>query len=614
MYARMCGIAGIFAYASAAPDPSPRELDAIVARMASRGPDGAGTWRSADARVALGHRRLAIIDPSARGAQPMTSADGALAITYNGEIYNHRELRAELAERGRVFRSESDTEMLLHLYAERGTAMVDALRGMFAFALWDAREGGLWLARDPYGIKPLYCADDGHTFRFASQVKALLAGGVVSRAVDPAGLVGFLSYASVPEPWTIHASVRALPAGTTRWIDARGARAPRRHFDLAGAYRDAVDRASAPGSDPLPEMREAVRDAVRHHLVADVPVGAFLSAGVDSGALVALMREQTTETRTVTLAFDEFRDRADDEAPLAAQVAGRYGADHATRRVTHAEFVADLPRILDAMDQPTLDGVNTWFASKAARERGLKVAVSGLGGDELWGGYPAFRDVPRVVRATRLAAHVPGLGLAMREVGRRVLPRTRHSPKFAGLVEYGASFAGAYFLRRGLFMPWELDALFDRDLIGAGRRTFDPIAVAASALEPDAGTDFARVATLEGALYLRNQLLRDTDWASMAHSVEVRTPLVDTVLLRRVAPLVARGACDGKALLARCPAQRLPDAVVLRAKSGFATPIADWLSACPELGAWRGVPSLARPYCHWSRRLAYALARMWLSA
>ena len=611
----MCGIAGVFAYGAAAPAPSQAELDAIVARMATRGPDGVGTWRSTDARVLLGHRRLSIIDPSERGAQPMTSTDGTLAITYNGEIYNHRELRADLAARGRVFRSDSDTEVLLQLYAERGASMVESLRGMFAFAIWDARTGGVFLARDGYGIKPLYCADDGHTFRFASQVKALLAGGGVSRAVDPAGLAGFLLHGSVPEPWTIHAAIRELPAGSTRWIDATGARPARRHFDLASVYRDAVAHAPAGGADALPAMREALRDSVRHHLVADVPVGAFLSAGVDSGALVAMMRETTAaEMRTVTVAFDEFRGRPEDEAPLAAEVAKQCRTDHLTRRVGRAEFEADLPRLLDAMDQPSIDGINTWFASKAAHERGLKVAVSGLGGDELWGGYPAFRDVPRWVHAMRWPARVPLLGHGVREVASRILPRTGWSPKLAGIVEHGGSYPGAYFLRRGLFMPWELGALFDRDVIAAGLRAFDPVAHATAALEPDPGTSFARVATLEAALYMRNQLLRDTDWASMAHSLEVRTPLVDTTLLKAVAPLVARGGLDGKALLAHCPAQPLPTAIRERAKTGFGTPIAEWITVSPALGAWKRVPALTRTNCHWSRRLAYALAQTWLTA
>jgi len=346
--------------------------------MAARGPDGVGEWYSSDERIGLGHRRLTIIDLSERGAQPMASADGRLVVTFNGEIYNYRQLRASLERRGYAFRSQTDTEVLLHLYAEKGEAMVGELRGMFAFGLWDAEKGALLLARDPYGIKPLYYADDGWTLRFASQVKALVAGGRVSRAQEPAGWVGFCLFGSVPEPFTTYQEIRALPAGSTLWVDRIGPREAKRYFSIADTYREAeVARLPAEGEDLQVAARDALVDSVRHHLVADVPVGAFLSSGIDSGALVGLMRDVgQQDIQTVTLAFEEFRGTREDEAPLAEEVAARYGTRHTTRFVTEQEFRDDLPRILDAMDQPTIDGINTWFVSKAAHELGLKVAIS----------------------------------------------------------------------------------------------------------------------------------------------------------------------------------------------------------------------------------------------
>jgi len=225
----MCGIAGIYAYLDVAPSVDRVELGRMNARMAPRGPDGSGDWLSPDDRVGFTHRRLAIIDLSERGAQPMHSADGALTMTFNGEIYNYRELKAELEAKGRVFRSDSDTEVMLQLYEERGPAMVEALRGMFAFGLWDSRQRRLLLARDPLGVKPLYYADDGWTLRFASQAKALLAGGAVSRDPDPAGIVGFHLLGSVPEPFTVWQGIRAVPAGATMIVDATGSQAPRQY-------------------------------------------------------------------------------------------------------------------------------------------------------------------------------------------------------------------------------------------------------------------------------------------------------------------------------------------------------------------------------------------------
>src|SRR5215470_4124567 len=317
----MCGINGIFAYHSSASSPKEVELLATQEAMFSRGPDGAGLWWSGDRRCGLGHRRLSIIDLSDRASQPMVSDDGRFVIVFNGEIYNYPELRAELEREGIHFRTTSDTEALLHLYARHGGEMVHRLRGMFAFALWDDFKRGLFLARDPYGIKPLYTANDGWTFRFASQVKALLAGGGISREPEPAGHVGFYLFGSVPEPFTIYRDVRALPAGHTQWVDAVGPREPKSFANIAMLLT-----AKAPGTaaEPADLVRTAVSDSVRAHLLADVEVGCFLSAGIDSGALLGLMREAgQREIRAIPLAFEEFRGTEEDEAPLAALVAER---------------------------------------------------------------------------------------------------------------------------------------------------------------------------------------------------------------------------------------------------------------------------------------------------
>ena len=633
----MCAINGLYAYRDRAPAVDPAELRATRDHMAARGPDGQGAWLSPDGRAGLGHRRLAIIDLSPAAAQPMasawssasnsssssasasanTSADGQLVLTYNGEIYNHRALRQQLTAEGCVFRTHSDTEVILHLYARRyaaqGPALVQALRGMYAFALWDVQRRRLLLARDPYGIKPLYYADDGGTLRFASQVKALLAGGALSPARDLAGEAGFYLFGSVPEPYTLYQDIRALPAGSTLTIDARGPGQPTPHASLAAAFHHPLSPAPLPPSPLVGEgpgergikqnhpISTALLDSVRHHLEADVPVGAFLSAGVDSGALVGLMRDAgQQDITTVTLAFSEFRGRPDDEAPLAARTAARYGTRHVTRAVDEAEFRADLPAILAAMDQPSIDGLNTWFVAKAAREQGLKVALSGLGGDELFGGYPSFTDLPRWTRWLGPLARVPGLGRRVRQTAVRVPGLDRHlSPKALSLLEYGGTYPGAWLLRRGLFLPWELPALMGVDRARAGLERLQPLAHIAAALTPDPGTPFGRVAALEASLYMRNQLLRDADWAGMAHSLEIRTPLVDDHLLRDLAPYLPGLRGRGKQLLAASPSQPLPADLVQRPKTGFTTPIARWLERLPTSGQAELAPG-----AHWSRRWA----------
>ncbi len=580
----MCGINGIFVHNRAANSVDLNELTRTRDYMAARGPDGSGIWVSADKCVGLGHRRLSIIDLSATGAQPMKSADGRFVVTFNGEIYNYRELRRNLELSGRTFFSQSDTEVLLHLFADKGERMVHHLRGMFAFAIWDTEKKSLFLARDPYGIKPLYYSDDGRIFRFASQVRALLAGYAVSQEPDPAGQVGFYLFGNVPEPLTFYRQIHALPAGSTLTIDWYGAHEIQSYYSIAQIYCDAEAKLENGTSSTEKQSREAIReallDSVRHHLVSDVPVGAFLSAGIDSGALVGLMRDASQhDIQTVTLSFAEFSGQPEDEGPLAAEVARLYNVHHTTRVVTESEFVADLPRILEAMDQPSIDGINTWFVSKAARELGLKVAISGLGGDELFGGYPSFEDIPKWVRLLAVPSRVPLLGKLSRIVGQRMGSALDINPKAAGMLELGGTYSGAYLLRRGLFMPWELDQFLDSKVVRAGLNRLAPLASIEAQLKPLPHSRWARVAALEASLYMRNQLLRDTDWASMAHSLEVRTPLVDSVLLKRIAAVgLPRAGVPPKTLLARAPAQPLPQAIIARDKTGFGIPMGPWIS------------------------------------
>jgi asparagine synthase (glutamine-hydrolysing) len=549
----MCGITALFSYRSGV--IAPDELEAITTRMIPRGPDAGGTWISSDGRVGLGSRRLAIIDLTDEGTQPMWDVERELVIVFNGEIYNHRELRASLERGGTRFHSHTDTEVLLQLYRRDGERMLGLLRGMYAFAIWDTRAKRMFAARDPYGIKPLYYADDGATMRIASEVKALLAGGAISREVDPAGAAGFFLTGSVPEPFTIRRDIRAVEAGTYFFADEHGRGEPRRHYSIAEVFRDADASTLV---DPAVFLRERIEESVRDHLVSDVPVGVFLSAGIDSSALAQIgMRVSPEPLRTFTLAFG----RPDDEAPLAERFARELGTIHTTRVVTREEFLADLPAIFERMDQPTIDGVNTWFVSKAAHEAGVKVALSGVGGDELFGGYPSFTNVPRMARWPRAA---------------RAASRVARHPKAKWVQRYAGTYAGAYFLQRGLFTPDDLPSLLGEDVAREGLERLSPIEHIAQAMTPDPRDPFARVATMEASLYMRNQLLRDSDWASMAHSVEVRTPLVDASLLRQLAStlLVSR---DKRAL-----ASMLPEWLRNRAKTGFFVPMREWMDLPPD--------------------------------
>lgn len=572
----MCGVVAIYSYSASAPPVSPAELLRIRDHMASRGPDGKGEWYSANGRVALGHRRLAIIDLSSNGAQPMASADGSTVVSFNGEIYNYRELREFLEHRGHRFRTGSDTEVILQLYEREGEAMLPRLRGMFALAVWDAKRQGMLLARDPFGIKPLYYADDGGTLRVASQVKALMAGGAILDALEPAACVSFFLLGYVAEPFTMFTAVRALPAGHALWVDTAGARSPQAFCSLRQLFQSPQETPCAVAPDDRRAFLTAsLADSVKAHLVSDVPVGVFLSAGLDSTSVMSLAVRQSARLKTLTLGFAEYRGTEKDEVPLAEAVAREFGTDHTTIWVQREDFLRDQGHFFAAMDQPTIDGVNSFLVSRAAAKAGLKVALSGLGGDELFGGYPSFRQVPRITRLLGRLRTVPAFGRAIRRVASPLIGSPL-SPKFAGLIEYGTTIEDAYLLRRSLYMPWELPRVLDPDIVREGWAALQALPSFRASTQ-GVQDDRLRVAVLEMNWYMRNQLLRDTDWASMAHSIEVRTPLVDIELLRRMVPFLHSRSAPGKLDMVAATPVGAMDAVVRRAKTGFTVPVHDWL-------------------------------------
>jgi asparagine synthase (glutamine-hydrolysing) len=594
----MCGVAG-FVSAGAAVEPS--SVDAVrrmTDRMRLRGPDAEGIWTGQG--VVLGHRRLAILDLDARSNQPMVSSDGDHHIVFNGEIYNFRELKSQLEAEGIAFRTTSDTEVLLALYAREGERMLPRLRGMFTLAIWDARSRELFLARDPYGIKPLYYAQTDRGFLFASQAKAIMASGLIPMANESAGVAGFYLWGSVPEPWTIYRGVFALPCGS--WLRVRAGRAstPVCWDDIRDNWRQPATPQSA--AELQETVRKAVTDSVRAHLVSDVPVSVFLSGGIDSGTIAGLVSEMGAQVEGITVGFDEFSAKQEDEVPVAAALAAHYGLPHHVRRISREEFEADIPLILDAMDQPSIDGVNTWFAAKAAAERGYKVVLSGVGGDELFYGYSLMKKLPRSALQGRAISAVPG-GRSLMKAACGMLANGNRHPKVKGIPEFMGSLEGVYFLKRCLFLPQELPILMGEDAAREGLERLGgspPGMTAANAVTGAAG-----ICLLDSTQYLRNQLLHDSDWASMAHSLELRTPLVDAALLgtlRSVHTGFVGGA--GKRMLAQSPQSPLPQEIIGRPKTGFGVPMTDWLAAATARRGWENMPLLADSGTPWTRRWA----------
>jgi asparagine synthase (glutamine-hydrolysing) len=569
----MCGIAGAFAF-----DPTAERVDrAVVSRLndlqRSRGPDGVGLWAD-DNCIVLGHRRLAVIDTGAGGAQPMADSTGRWVITFNGEIYNYRSLRTALEKQGCVFRTNSDTEVLINVISTWGEAGFSKLRGMYAFALWDTLEQELWLARDPYGVKPLYVSEHRGVIWFASQARSLANSVPVDTRRDAAALVGFYLWGHVPEPFSWWGGIRMFPPGHVQRICmGLTAAAPRPFACVQDAFTERPQRSLS--SD---ELRERILDSVRHHMVADVPVGVFLSAGIDSNVIASLAAELGTKLKTITLAFDEYAGSADDEAPLAEAAAKVLQSDHVTVRISRFEFEELLEGFFQSMDQPTIDGLNTYLVSRAAASQGLKVALSGLGGDELFGGYPSFWQIPNLLKWGQRIPFSKPVGHAIESVIRSIsvpgLP-----PKTAALLSHSVDIASGYLLRRALHAENELDLLLDESWLKEGLKSLSTIAAinqTVSTLHAAGVSVHAQVAAIESCWYMRNQLLRDTDWSSMAHGLEVRVPFVDVALLERLGPAIASDRPPNKADLAAC-AQSLPQAMFDRNKTGFTTPVRGWV-------------------------------------
>jgi len=449
------------------------------------------------------------------------------------------------------------------------------LRGMFTFAIWDNVEQQLFLARDAFGIKPLYIANDGNTFRFASQVKALLKGDV-DRAPEPAGHVGFLLWGSVPSPYTLYKSIRALPPGHSMLVSAKGAELPKAFCRISGVLAQAShavvngDRQTA-----LREIADAIHDSVIAHQVADVPVGVFLSAGIDSCLIASTAATHGANSHTITLGFKEFAGTADDEVPLAEEIARTLGAWHHTMMTSREDFEGEREKLLAAMDQPSIDGVNTWFVARAAAQMDIKVALSGLGGDELFASYPGFHQIPKILRYGKPFIGMPALGQAIRKISSPVISRIT-SPKYAGLVEYSNSAGSAYLLRRSLYAPWELEKHLDPAFVREGleelktRESLD-------ATTHNISSDRLAISALEMTWYMRNQLLRDADWAGMAQSLEIRVPFLDIDLLRKTAPWFAVYPDITKSEIAAVAAPTLPASVLNRPKTGFSVPVREWI-------------------------------------
>ncbi len=540
----------------------------MVRAQAHRGPDDEGLVTLpvvGTGRVGVfGSRRLAILDLSSAGHQPMSNENGTVWVVHNGEIYNFQELRAQLAARGYRFRSNTDTEVIIRAYEAYGEQCVNVFRGMFAFAVWDANTQRLLLARDRLGEKPLYFSWDGTRLLFASELRAVLASGLVAPQLNHAAISGYLTFGSVPGPFTIIDGVKMLEPGCLlSWHEGR--LQIKRYWDLAFE-----EDASLTERDTAEGLYERFRDAVKEQLISDVPLGAFLSGGLDSSSVVALMRDVgVSQLRTFSLTFD---DPQFNEGPYARLVARRYETEHTEQTMTAAEVLGAFDAVISAMDQPTVDGFNTYFVSKLTRSSGTIVALSGLGGDELFGGYSTFWWVPRLCRLAGVLRRLPGSRpLLASALG---WSRDGRTQKFRALLRHAPSVEAAYLTTKGLL----LDGAREQVLAGGGDG-FDALAYLQHIGDGRTMAPQNRVSHLELRTYMQHQLLRDADAMSMAHGLELRVPLLDHRLVEFVERIPARikFRSTPKALLIQSMGHRLPPEVISRSKMGFGFPFEQWM-------------------------------------
>jgi asparagine synthase (glutamine-hydrolysing) len=571
----MCGIAGFVSEDQVRAEAA---VSAMKMQMHARGPDDDGSW-SGPSRpgqwLAMGSRRLAIIDPSPLGHQPMVDRETGVVLVYNGMTYNFRFLRSALEASGAAFISDSDTEVLLRLYLENGPDSLAQLDGMFAVAIWDPRIRTLFLGRDRLGIKPLYFASVGEQLIFASQVRAILASGEIPLRPNDASVADFLATGSPVDPRTIVEGIEAVPAaGLLDFHDGL--------VHHSAFWRPSWSVADVPWRTAVEGFRECLSESVRSHLISDVPTSVFLSGGLDSSVIAAAAAKESPEVRSISV---DFAESSFSEGQFSRRVAAHLRIQHQEVVLRPADLIATLPSVFAAMDQPTFDGVNTYLVAAAAREAGLKVALSGLGADELLDGYGMSRRILFLTRAARLPAAVRNASLI-----RQVAAAGPGREKLRAWLSQPGGATEAHALLRSLFLPPDIAGLVPR-----ATRVPQP-----AKLEAVGGSDVAadNIAWSEMHTYMRNVLLRDTDCMCMANSVELRVPFLDNGVVDFVMSLPEAVRSRRKLLIVEAFRDLLPPQVLARRKHGFLLPIGPWMLSTlgDEVGAQlRQPPDALRP-------------------
>ena len=563
----MCGISGIY-------NCSDRNINAnkiienIIKLQDKRGPDDRGMWQSTCKKTTFGHNRLSIIDLTDKARQPLVSKDNSLVITFNGEIYNYKEIRNELSKNNILFKSNSDTEVILESYKCWGIEFVKKLRGMFAFAIWDNNKKKLLLARDPFGIKPLYYFKKNNILFFASQVKSILSIDNLSFKKSARSVLDYYLWGNIREPLTLYKDIYSLERGTVKIFDSKLNETSYEYANIKDAILNSKKTNFKNESELNEKLNYLIRDTVNYHQVSDVPVTFLLSSGIDSNILLAASKKKiNTNFNAMTLDFSEKLK----ESPLAKVGSKMSNIDHIIEKVDDNEIAELISQYYKYMDMPTNDGLNNYVVSYFAKKKGSKVLISGIGGDELFSGYPSFKRIPIMRKISKVIPNNKNIQKILYDITYKILSKFNKNTKYAGVLKYSHNTFDSFMLQRCVFTPEEIADLINTKIIDEEMSDLE-LQQQKEINDKDFENEQLKIMYFEIKYYLCSKLLRDSDWASMANSVELRTPFVDWFFFNELLPLLKSNIKISKKNMLDSFKGQTPLELYNRKKTGFAIP------------------------------------------
>ncbi len=587
----MCGISGIYNFLNKDIN-SKKIIDKIIKIQHRRGPDGNGIWKSNCNKITFGHNRLSIIDLSEKANQPFISNDNNLIITFNGEIYNYKQLKNELEKNNVIFKSNSDTEVIIESYKFWGLEFLKKLRGMFSFAIWDDLNKKLIIVRDPFGIKPIYYTKINGAIYFASQIKSILSIDNLKFDLSDAGIVSYYLWGNVQEPFTLYKDIKSLKKGNCLVIDDRGNESIINYADIKNSILNTEKINFKDENEKLAYLNDAIQETVNFHQVSDVPRTLLLSSGVDSNLILGSINENNKKNCSA-LTLDFKYTGNEDETVLAKKSANMNNIKHQISEISSDEFFLLIENFYKDMDSPTNDGFNNYLISYLAKKQNSKIIISGVGGDEIFFSYPSFNIIPKLNKNLKYLPKFNFLNSFFKNTLYSFLKKKKLKTKYSGLIEYGQDINSAFLLIRSLFLPFEIKEVIGEKTFIKGYEELNTINSLSKDIQEINDTRLS-IMYLEIKYYLCSKLLRDSDWVSMSHSIELRTPFVDWSFFNKLIPIIKGDKNFNKFTALNSMKNKLPKELISRKKTGFVIPHNDYLE---KLSVTR---KFANPIRDWS--------------